>query len=143
MWSWHTSPLPYAGNHNHLRTARGQFQVVTVYLLAITVLIYMNESDGVISIETFSIITRLTRQALRLYDENELLTPARMGIICYKQRSHQQIRRGIQLKRLLDLGFGIREMRWIMDGKPASENALQPQALLSDRAMAESRILSG
>lgn len=143
MWSWHTSPLPHTGNHNHLRTARDQFQVVTVYLLAITVLIPMNKSDRSIGIGTFSIVTRLTRRAPPLYDENELLTPARRGIICYKQRSHQQIRRDIQLKCLLDLSFDIREMRGIMDGKPASENALQPQALLSDRAMAESRILSG
>ena len=120
-----------------------KFPVVTVYPPAITVLSLMNESDGVIGIETFSITTRWTMRALRLYDKKGLLTPARRGITGYRQYSYQQIRRGIQLKRLSDLGFGIREMLEITDGKPASENALQPQSLYPDRQMTESRMLSG
>jgi len=75
----------------------------------------MNESDGFIGIGTFSIITRLTRRVLRLYDEKGLLTPARREITGYRQYSYQQIRRGIQLKRLSDPGFSIREMREITD----------------------------
>lgn len=75
----------------------------------------MNESDGFIGIGTFSMITRLTRRALRLYDEKGLLTPAKREITGYRQYSFQQIRRGIQLKRLSNLGFGLREMREIMD----------------------------
>ncbi|MEA1908036.1 MAG: hypothetical protein U9N43_03285 [Euryarchaeota archaeon] len=35
----------------------------------------MDESDGFIGIETFSIITRLTGRAHWLYDEKGLLTP--------------------------------------------------------------------
>ena len=60
-------------------------------------------------------VTRLTKRALRLYDEKGLLTPARREITGYRQYSCQQIWRGIQLKRLSDLGFGIREMQEITD----------------------------
>ena len=78
-----------------------------------------------------------------MYDENGLPTPARREITGYRQYSYQQMRKGIQLKRLSDLGFGIREMLEITDGKPASKNALQPQSLYPDRQMTESRMLSG
>lgn len=60
-------------------------------------------------------ITRLTRRALRLYDEKDLLSPARIEITGYRQYSYRQIPRGMQLKRLADLGFGIQEMQEIMD----------------------------
>ncbi len=139
MWGWRTSPLPYAGNHNYLRNIPPLISGGYSISPAITVLIIMNESDGFIGIGTFSIVTRLTRRALRLYDEKGLLTPARRGITCYRQYSYQRIRRGIQLKRLSDLSFGIREMLEITDGTPASENALQPQALCPDGQMTESR----
>jgi len=49
----------------------------------------MNESDGVIGIGTFSIITRLTRRAPMLYDEKGLLTPARKEITGYRQYPYQ------------------------------------------------------
>lgn len=93
----------------------------------------MNESDGFIGIGTFSMITRLTRRALRLYDEKGLLTPARREITGYRQYSYQQIRRGIQLKRLSDLGFGIREMREIMDALDGLAGAARLDTILEKR----------
>ncbi|MEA1895842.1 MAG: MerR family transcriptional regulator [Euryarchaeota archaeon] len=84
----------------------------------------MTESDRFIGIGTFSMITRLTRRALRLYDEKGLLTPAKREITGYRQYSCQQIWRGIQLKCLSNLGFGIREMREItaaLDGLRGEE----------------------
>ncbi len=73
------------------------------------------DSSGLIGIGTFSMITRLTRRALRLYDEKGLLPPVRKDITGYRQYSYNQIIRGIQLKRLADLDFGIQEMKEIMD----------------------------
>ncbi|MDL1969356.1 MAG: MerR family transcriptional regulator [Deltaproteobacteria bacterium] len=70
----------------------------------------MNNTSELISIGIFSMITRLTRRALRLYDEKGLLSPAKKEITGYRQYSYRQIRRGMQLKRLADLGFGINEM---------------------------------
>jgi len=75
----------------------------------------MNNTSELISIGIFSMITRLTRRALRLYDEKGLLSPAKKEITGYRQYSYRQIRRGMQLKRLADLGFGINEMKEIMD----------------------------
>ncbi len=93
----------------------------------------MNESDGFIGIGTFSMITRLTRRALRLYDEKGLLTPARREITGYRQYSYQQIRRGIQLKRLSDLGFGIREMKEITDALDGLAGAARIDTILEKR----------
>jgi DNA-binding transcriptional MerR regulator len=75
----------------------------------------MKDTDGLIAIGTFSVITRLTKRALRLYDEKGLLSPARKEITGYRQYSFRQIPRGMQLKRLADLGFGIQEMMEMME----------------------------
>nr|QNO41422.1 hypothetical protein LLBHLIGG_00006 [Methanosarcinales archaeon ANME-2c ERB4]QNO41499.1 hypothetical protein CJIIDBMB_00001 [Methanosarcinales archaeon ANME-2c ERB4] len=93
----------------------------------------MNESDGFIGIGTFSIITRLTRRTLRLYDKKGLLTPARREITGYRQYSYQQIRRGIQLKHLSYLGFGIREMREIIDALDGLAGAARLDTILEKR----------
>ena len=75
----------------------------------------MKDHNNLIGIGTFSVISRLTKRALRLYDEKGLLSPARKEITGYRQYSYRQIPRGMQLKRLADLGFGIQEMQEIMD----------------------------
>jgi effector-binding domain-containing protein len=75
----------------------------------------MSNSEGYIGIGAFSVITRLTRRALRLYDEKGLLKPARKEITGYRLYNHNQISRGMQLKQLSDMGFGIQDMMDIMD----------------------------
>ena len=75
----------------------------------------MSNSEGYINIGAFSVVTRLTRRALRLYDEKGLLKPARKEITGYRLYHHNQIVRGMQLKRLSDMGFGIQDMKDIMD----------------------------
>jgi effector-binding domain-containing protein len=86
-----------------------------MHINAKAITIPMKDSNGLISIGTFSMITRLTKRALRLYDEKGLLSPTRKDLIGYRQYSYNQICRGLQLKRLADLGFGIQEMKEIMD----------------------------
>ncbi|MEA3323671.1 MAG: MerR family transcriptional regulator [Euryarchaeota archaeon] len=93
----------------------------------------MNESDRFIGIGTFSMIARLTRRALRLYDEKGLLTPARREITGYRQYSYQQIRRDIQLKRLSDLGFGIRDVKEIVDAPDGFAGAAWLDTILEKR----------
>ena len=84
------------------------------YIIANAISIPMKDTDGLIAIGTFSVITRLTKRALRLYDEKGLLSPARKEITGSRQYSYRQIPRGMQLKRLADLGFGIQEMMEMM-----------------------------
>ena len=68
-----------------------------------------------------------------MYDEKSLLTPARREITGYRQYSYKQIRRGIQLKRLSDLGFGIREMRKITDALYGLLDEVQLDMILKKR----------
>ncbi len=73
------------------------------------------QRNGLIGIGTFSWVTRLTKRALRLYDEKGLLRPAKKEITGYRLYSFDQLARGLQLKRLADLGFGIGEMQEIVE----------------------------
>ncbi len=75
----------------------------------------MSDDDRSIGIGTFSVVTRLTKRALRLYDEKGLLHPIKREITGYRLYSFSQMAKGIRIKRLANLGFGIPEMKEIMD----------------------------
>jgi effector-binding domain-containing protein len=75
----------------------------------------MNDASGYLNIGTYSLITRLSPKALRLYEEKGLLIPARREITGYRYYAHSQIRLGLMLRRLAELGFGIQDMRSAVD----------------------------
>jgi len=64
-----------------------------------------------IPIGRFSTVTRLTRKALRLYDKRGLLVPkAKDNVTGYRYYTGDQIQRGIKIKHLSALGFGLEEI---------------------------------
>jgi len=68
-----------------------------------------------IPIGTFSRITQLSRKALRLYDERGLLIPAIRDICTgYRYYTFAQAERGIRIRHLLWLGFGLSEVETIL-----------------------------
>jgi effector-binding domain-containing protein len=61
-----------------------------------------------IPIGRFSTVTRLTKKALRLYDKRGLLVPkAKDNITGYRYYTGDQIQRGVRIKYLTTLGFGL------------------------------------
>ncbi len=60
-------------------------------------------------------ITRLSKRALRLYDEKDLLKPEFKEITGYRYYHYEQIPMAIKLKNLSDLGFGLCEMKQMME----------------------------
>ena len=64
-----------------------------------------------IPIGRFSTVTRLTKKALRLYDKRELLVPkAKDNVTGYRYYTGDQIQRGVRIKHLSALGFGLEEI---------------------------------
>lgn len=74
----------------------------------------MSNGD-LLNIGTFSMLTRLTPKALRFYEERGLLVPARKEITGYRFYGYDQVGRGLLLRRLSDLGFGVQDMRSLLD----------------------------
>lgn len=71
-----------------------------------------------VPIGTFSRITRLSQKALRLYDERGLLVPAARDICTgYRYYTFAQVERGIRIRHLLWLGFGLSEVETILDAR--------------------------
>lgn len=71
-----------------------------------------------IPIGTFSRITHLSQKALRLYDERGLLVPAVRDICTgYRYYTFAQVERGIRIRYLLWLGFGLSEVETILDAR--------------------------
>jgi effector-binding domain-containing protein len=61
-----------------------------------------------IPIGRFSSVTRLTKKALRLYDKRGLLVPkAKDNVTGYRYYTGDQIQRGVRIKYLATLGFGL------------------------------------
>ena len=71
-----------------------------------------------IPIGTFSRITHLSQKALRLYDERGLLVPAARDICTgYRYYTYVQVERGIRIRHLLWLGFGLTEVEAMLDAR--------------------------
>ncbi|MDW5562068.1 MAG: MerR family transcriptional regulator [Methanomassiliicoccus sp.] len=75
----------------------------------------MTDGNGLLTIGSFSLITRLSVKALRFYDEKGLLVPAKKEITGYRMYAYEQIRRGLLLKKLADLGFAVQDMKIVLD----------------------------
>lgn len=78
-----------------------------------------------IPIGTFSRITRLSQKALRLYDERGLLVPAARDICTgYRYYTFAQVERGIRIRNLLWLGFGLSEVEAILEARECGDAAM-------------------
>ncbi|KLK89049.1 MerR family transcriptional regulator [Methanoculleus sediminis] len=77
-----------------------------------------------IPIGTFSRITHLSQKALRLYDERGLLAPAARDICTgYRYYTCPQVERGIRIRNLLWLGFGLSEVEAILEARERGDAA--------------------
>jgi effector-binding domain-containing protein len=75
-----------------------------------------------IPIGRFSTVTRLTRKALRLYDKRGLLVPkAKDNITGYRYYTGDQIQRGVRIKYLSALGFGLEEIAEYLKAEEAGD----------------------
>jgi effector-binding domain-containing protein len=75
-----------------------------------------------IPIGRFSTVTRLTRKALRLYDSWGLLVPkAKDGVTGYRYYTGDQIQRGVRIKHLSALGFGLEEIAEFLEAEASGD----------------------
>jgi effector-binding domain-containing protein len=75
-----------------------------------------------IPIGRFSLITRLSTKALRLYDERGLLVPAAKDLITgYRYYTGRQIALGVSIKELCGIGFSLHEIEQILSAKEAGD----------------------
>ena len=75
-----------------------------------------------IPIGRFSLFTQLTQKALRLYDKKGIMIPgSKDPITGYRYYKVSQIERGIKIKILSKLGFGLSDISLILKA-PEQEN---------------------
>lgn len=71
-----------------------------------------------IPIGTFSFMTRLSKKALRLYDQNGVLVPeAKDPFTGYRYYTCAQLEKGMKIKTLLFLGFSLEESSKLLDAE--------------------------
>jgi effector-binding domain-containing protein len=76
----------------------------------------MSRPQDQIPIGMFSMVTRLTPRALRLYDDKGILKPERKEQFTgYRYYSYSQIDRAIMIRNLARFGFGLQEMGSILN----------------------------
>jgi len=86
-----------------------------------------------IPIGKFSLITRLSQKALRLYDERGLLIPETKDIFTgYRYYSRDQISRGVSIKTLCGIGFGLNDIDLLLAAKDRND-ILQIRTLFERR----------
>ncbi len=75
-----------------------------------------------IPIGRFSLITRLSQKALRLYDERGLLVPqVKDAFTRYRYYTGSQIARGVSIKTLCELGFPLAEIETLLLAKDRND----------------------
>ena len=76
-----------------------------------------------IPIGRFSLITRLSQKALRHYDRKGLLVPEAKDIITgYRYYTGAQIDKGIKIKALASLGFGLEDIAAMLEAKARGDD---------------------
>jgi effector-binding domain-containing protein len=77
-----------------------------------------------ITISRFSTITHLSQKALRYYDEKGLLVPgAKDPFTGYRYYTGDQLERGVKIKTLSLLGFGVEEITELLRSEEAGDDA--------------------
>ncbi len=85
-----------------------------------------------IPIGKFSLITRLSPKALRLYDERGLLVPEVKDLCTgYRYYSGAQIPRGVSIKTLCSLGFSLCEIDMLLAAKVEQDSVTIPSCSAS------------
>ncbi|MCP4763237.1 MAG: MerR family transcriptional regulator [archaeon] len=86
----------------------------------------MSSKSGKVSqipIGRFSLMTQLSQKALRIYDKKGLLIPGEKDEITgYRYYTVSQLERGIKIKMLVTMGFGISEIIKILDAAENNES---------------------
>lgn len=78
-----------------------------------------------ISIGKYSLITRLSQKALRLYDDRGLLVPEAKDLFTgYRYYTSAQISRGVSIKTLSGIGFPLNEIRMLLSAKDQNDTAV-------------------
>ena len=78
-----------------------------------------------IPISRFSIITRISPKALRYYDRLGMLVPAaRDSLTGYRYYTADQLERGVRIKILCTLGFGLEEIASFLDAESRGNGAV-------------------
>lgn len=94
-----------------------------------------------IPIGRFSLITRLSLRALRLYDERGLLVPATKDIASgYRYYTGRQIATGVSIKELCGLGFPLSEIETILAAKEAGDSDTVRQLFTKRQAAIRSEV---
>ncbi|WP_135612101.1 GyrI-like domain-containing protein [Methanococcoides sp. AM1] len=76
-----------------------------------------------IPIGKFSLMTHLTQKALRLYDQKGLLVPeAKDAFSGYRCYTSHQIERGVKIRMLSWMGFGLDEISSLLDAEILRDN---------------------
>ncbi len=92
-----------------------------------------------IPIGRFSLITRLSPKALRLYDERGLLVPANKDIATgYRYYNGRQIATGVSIKELCGLGFPLAEIETILAANEAGDGQIIQQLFTKRRGVIRS-----
>lgn len=88
-----------------------------------------------IPIGRFSMITRLTCKALRLYDETGLLSPAvKDRFTGYQYYQVSQIERGVMIRSLVDLGFPLAQIIEVLKAKEQEMTVLWHSSFRSNES---------
>lgn len=77
-----------------------------------------------IPISRFSFITRISPKALRYYDQKGLLVPAaKDSFTGYRYYTADQLERGVRIKTLCNLGFGLEEIASFLEAEAIGDDA--------------------
>ena len=94
-----------------------------------------------IPIGRFSMITRLTCKALRLYDETGLLQPAvKDRFTGYRYYQISQIERGVMIRSLADLGFPLAKIGEIITAREQNDTEKVARLVMEQRLRVSSEI---
>lgn len=93
----------------------------------------MSDKDGLLSIGTFSQITKLSLRALRLYDDKDILKPEFKEITGYRFYDMNQIVTAMRLKNLSMLGFSLQEMKEVVDALEGDVDEKKVNDIISAR----------
>lgn len=94
-----------------------------------------------IPIGRFSLITRLSQKALRLYDERGLLVPQQKDAFTrYRYYTGSQIARGVSIKTLCELGFSLTEIETLLSAKEKNDTTTIRALFLKRRTEIRSEV---
>jgi effector-binding domain-containing protein len=98
------------------------------------------ESEYQLSIGQFSIITRLSKKALRLYDQKGLLVPSRDPLNNYRFYQADQIDIGLKIKYFTWMGFSLKEVQEILSKMNDPDQNLDQFESLFKKRLAETQM---